>query len=139
MTDNSTSSRTSTAAPRRAGHIALWVLQILLAATYLFSASGKLSADPMQLAGFELMGLGAAGMYFVGTAEVLGAIGLLIPRLAGPAALALVALMVGAVTLTAVFVGGALTAIPATVLVLVAIVAWGRRNSTAELIALVRR
>lgn len=65
----------------------------------------------------------------LGTAEVV---------LAGVSALALVALMIGAVVLTAVFASVALAAIPATVLVLVAIVAWGRRRSTAELIALVR-
>lgn len=71
---------TSTRTAGRAGHVALWVLQVLLAAAYLFSASGKLAADPLQLLGFELFGLGAGGMYFVGTAEVLGAIALLIPR-----------------------------------------------------------
>lgn len=123
----------------RVGHVALWVLQVLLAATYLFSASGKLTADPLQLMGFELFGLGAGGMYLVGTAEVLGAIALLIPRLAGVAAIALMALMIGAVILTAVFAGVALAAVPAGFLVLVGIVAWGRRRSTAALLDLVRR
>ena len=139
MTATIATTTTSRSTAGRAGHVALWVLQVLLAATYLFSASGKLTADPLQVMGFELMGLGAGGMYFVGTAEVLGAVGLLIPRLAGVSALALVALMIGAVVLTAVFASVALAAIPATVLVLVAIVAWGRRRSTAELVALVRR
>jgi len=133
---SATTTYSSTTTTRRAGHVALWVLQVLLAATYVLSASGKLAADPMQVAGFDLMGLGAAGMYVVGAAELLGAIGLLIPRLTGLAALCLVALMIGAVTLTAVFVGGAMIAIPAVVLALVAVVAWGRRAST---LALLRR
>lgn len=47
--------------------------------------------------------------------------------------------MIGAVLLTAVFAGVAPAAVPAAFLVLVAIVAWGRRRSTAELVALVRR
>ncbi len=132
-----TTAATTTA--RRAAHVALWVLQVLLAATYLSSAFGKLTADPLQVAGFELMGLGTGGMYAIGVLEVLGAIGLLIPRITGLAALGLVALMIGAVILTAVFVGGAMVAIPGTVGVLVAIVAWGRRQSTADLVALVRR
>lgn len=139
MSIAATPTTTSTTTGRRAGHIALWVLQVLLAAVYVMSAAGKLSADPLQVAGFEMMGLGTGGMYFVGTAELLGAIGLLVPRIAGAAALALVALMVGAVVLTLVFVGAAMAAIPATVLVAVAVVAWGRRRSTAELVALVRR
>ena len=48
----------TTTTGRRAGHIALWVLQVLLAAVYLMSAAGKLGADPLQVAGFEAMGLG---------------------------------------------------------------------------------
>lgn len=131
-----TSTRTTAG---RAGHVALWVLQVLLAAAYLLSAYGKLTADPLQLLGFELFGLGAGGMYFVGTAEVLGAIALLIPRLAGVSALALGALMIGAAVLTAVFAGVVFAGVPVAFLVLVAIVAWGRRRSTAELVALVRR
>ena len=129
----------TTTTGRRAGHIALWVLQVLLAAVYVMSAAGKLFADPVHVAGFGMMGLGSAGMYLVGIAELLGAIGLLVPRIAGAAALALVALMVGAVVLTLVFLGPAMVGVPAAVLVAVAAVAWGRRRSTAELAALVRR
>lgn len=137
-TTTRTTISTSAAAPRRTAHVALWVLQVLLAGVYLFSAVGKLSADPVQVAGFSLMGLGVTGMYLVGTAELLGGVALLIPRLAGLSALALVALMIGAVTATAIVVGGVLVAVPAVVGVLVAIVAWGRRRSTVELVALVR-
>ena len=130
---------TTTARPARrahVAHVALWVLQVLLAALFLFSASGKFAADPTTVAGFEVMGLGGPGMYAIGVLEVLGAIGLLVPRLTGLAALGLVALMTGAVILTAVFVGAAMAVVPGTVLVLVAIVARGRREST---LALLRR
>lgn len=130
------SAPTTTRRPGRALNVTLWVLQVLLAAMFLNSAFLKLSADPMQVEGFTAMGLGAIGMYGVGTAELLGALGLLIPRVRGLAATCLVVLMIGAVTLTAIFVGGALTAVPATVLVFVAVVAYLRRHETAALIAL---
>lgn len=134
-----TADRTATAqGPRRATHVALWVLQILLAAVFAFSAFGKLSADPQQVAGFALMGLGTVGMYTIGTLELLGAIALLVPRLVGLAALAFVALMTGAVIATVLVVGGALVLVPATVGVFCVILAWGRRRSTVELAAAVR-
>ena len=62
------------------------------------AALPKLTADPMTVAGFTAMGFGATGMFVIGLLEVAGAIGLLIPRLTGLAALCLVALMIGAVT-----------------------------------------
>lgn len=124
---------------QRAGSVALAVLQGLIVVAYLSSAYSKLSADPQAVAGFELMGLGNAGLYAIGTIELLGALGLLVPRLMGLAATGLVLLMVGAVIATVVFVGGALVAVPAVYLVLVAILAWGRRRDTAELIASLRR
>ena len=42
--------------------------------------------------------------------------------------------MIGAVTMTLAIGGGVLAVIPATVLVLAAVVAWGRRDSTRRLI-----
>ena len=123
----------------RAANVGLWILQVLLAAVYAFSAYGKLTADPQNVAGFEAMGLGAAGMYIIGALELAGAIAMFIPRLTGLAALCFVALMIGAVIITAAIGGGALVAVPATVGVLAAVVAWGRRDSTRRLVALVRR
>jgi hypothetical protein len=85
------------------------------------------------------MGLGTTGMYVIGSLELAGAIAMFVPALTGLAALCFVALMVGAVTLTAAIGGGALVAIPATVGVVAAVVAWGRRDSTRRLVASVRR
>lgn len=132
-----TTARTSTSS--RAGRIALAVLQGLIVVAYLFSAYSKLTADPQAVAGFEMMGLGNAGLYAIGVIELLGALGLLIPRLMGLAASGLVLLMIGATIATVVFVGGPLVATPAIYLVLVSILAWGRRHDTAELIASLRR
>ena len=57
----------------------------------------------------------------------------------GLAATCFVALMTGAVILTWAIGGGALVAIPATVGVLAAVVAWGRRDSTRLLVERLRR
>jgi uncharacterized membrane protein YphA (DoxX/SURF4 family) len=132
---------TSTAAvpvTSRAASAVLWVLQVFLAAVYAFSAFGKLTADVQNVAGFEAMGLGVAGMYVIGALELAGAVAMFVPRLTGLAALCFVALMIGAVTMTWAVGGGVLVAIPATVGVLAAVVAWGRRDSTRRLMAQLR-
>jgi uncharacterized membrane protein YphA (DoxX/SURF4 family) len=77
---------TSTAAvpvTSRAASAVLWVLQVFLAAVYAFSAFGKLTADAQNVAGFEAMGLGVAGMYVIGALELAGAVAMFVPRLTG--------------------------------------------------------
>ncbi|MCE3556488.1 DoxX family protein [Pseudonocardia sp. RS11V-5] len=130
---------TASVTTSRAANVGLWTLQVLLAAVYAFSAFGKLSGDAQNVAGFEAMGLGTTGMYLIGALELAGAIAMFVPRLTGLAALCFVALMIGAVTVTWIMVGGALVAFPATIGVLVAVLAWGRRDSTRRLIAQLRR
>jgi uncharacterized membrane protein YphA (DoxX/SURF4 family) len=132
---------TTTPAPTttsRAANAGLWALQVLLAVVYAFSAFGKLTAEAQNVAGFAAMGLGNTGMYIIGALELAGAIAMFIPRLTGLAALCFVALMTGAVILTALMGGGALVAIPAAVGVVAAVVAWGRRDSTRRLVAQLR-
>jgi hypothetical protein len=128
-----------TATTSRAANVGLWTLQVLLAAVYAFSAFGKLTAEAQNVAGFAAMGLGNTGMYIIGSLELAGAIAMFVPRLTGLAALCFVALMTGAVILTWMIGGGALVVIPATVGVVAAVVAWGRRDSTGRLVAALRR
>ena len=134
---------TATTAPppttARIANVGLWTLQVLLAAVYGFSAFGKLTAEAQNVAGFEAMGMGTTGMYIIGALELAGAIAMFVPRLTGLAATCFVALMIGAVIITLAIGGGALAAIPATVGVLAAVVAWGRRDSTRRLVAQLRR
>ncbi len=73
-------------------------------------------------------------MYIIGSLESAGAIAMFVPRLTGRAATCFVALMIGAVTMTLAIGGGVLAVIPAVVLVLAAGVAWGRRDSTRNLV-----
>ena len=129
-----TTTITATRTTSRAAGVGLWTLQALLAAVYAFSAYGKLTAEAQNVAGFEAMGLGAPGMYIIGLLELAGTIAMFVPALTGLAATCFVALMIGAVTATLAIGGGVLAVIPATVLVLVAVVAWGRRDSTRRLV-----
>jgi uncharacterized membrane protein len=86
------------------------------------------------------MGLGTPGMYAIGVCEVLGAVALLVPILCGLAALAQIALMIGAVTYTAIFFGGGpILILPVVTLVAVSVIAWVRRDRTIALVGWVRR
>jgi putative oxidoreductase len=77
-------------------------------------------------------------MAVIGVLEVTGSVALLVPRLCGLAALAFVALMVGAVATTLIGLDAPRAVVPATVLVMAAVVARGRRDRTAALVALAR-
>ena len=121
------------ARPGRAANIGLWTLQVLTAAVFVFAAI------PMAVAGFAMMGIGPAGMLTIGLLELAGAIAMFIPRLTGLAALCQVALMIGAVTTTLVYMDPVMAVLPAVVLVVVAVIAYGRRRSTVELITFLRR
>lgn len=77
--------------------IALWIVSGLLAALFLFAGGFKLLKPEMVKTGFVQMGYAAWFAIFIGVCEVLGGIGVLIPRLAGLAAACLSVIMVGAV------------------------------------------
>ena len=76
--------------------IASWIIQILLAGLFLMSGAGKLMNDPEVVANFTRWGMPDKIYLLIGAFEVLGAIGLLIPRLAGLAATGLILIMIGA-------------------------------------------
>ena len=93
----------------------------------------KLSGSPVMVDMFAEIGAGQWFRYLVGALEVAGAIGLLVPRLCGLAALGLVGLMTGAVV-TNVFVLDESPAMAAAFLLVAALVAWFRRVATRELV-----
>ena len=74
----------------------MWTTKIALAAVFFFAAAPKLAGTHASVEMFAQMNAGQWLRYFVGAAELAGAIGLLIPRLAGLAATGLAADMVGA-------------------------------------------
>lgn len=132
----STNTPHAPAAVGRRMNITLWVLQVLTGAFFIIaSAFPKLIAHSSAVEFFDQMGWGRWFMYLIGVLELAGGVALLIPILSGLAALAFIGLMVGAfITQLAVFNGdNALT--PVILLVIMAVIAWGRRGRTAELIA----
>jgi len=122
---------TSTARPRRLGTIALWIVQVVTALAFLVAALGKFTGDPQIVATFHDIGLGDWFRYLIAALEVAGAVALFVPRLAGLAGLAFVALMIGAViTQLALHLS---IAMPVPLLVLAAVIAVGRWASTRRL------
>ena len=106
--------------------VALWVVQGLLAAMFLFAGGFKLVASADQMKG--PINLPVWFLRFIGAWEVLGALGLLLPGLLGVrtgltplAASGLVIIMIGATVLNAIGMGVG-QAIPTVILGLLA--AW---------------
>jgi len=105
-------------------------VQVLLAALFAAAAVDKLFGLRAETAvAFARMGTDPEFRYFVGALEMAGAIGLVFPRFSGLAAIELGAVMVGAV-LTHLFIlkAGLFVAVPATLLVALALVAAARRD-----------
>ncbi|TYB71352.1 DoxX family protein [Nonomuraea sp. PA05] len=109
----------------RGKNIALWVGQVLLAYQIGLGGVLKLIGDPTMVGMFEAIGAGQWFRYVVGVIEIAGAIGLLIPRLTGVAALGLIGLLVCAAGTNAFVLGGP-PIIEAVLLVVAGLVAWGR-------------
>ncbi|MBP2324459.1 putative membrane protein YphA (DoxX/SURF4 family) [Kibdelosporangium banguiense] len=117
-------------------NVVLWVIASLLAAVFLVAGGMKLVQPREKLAsnGLEWTEDFSAGLVrFIGTAEVLAAVGLILPALLGIAEVLVPLAAVGVVLL---MIGAAIThgrrkeaqLIPANLvlLVLAAVVAWGR-------------
>jgi hypothetical protein len=117
--------------PRRKINVALWGVQGLLALVFLFAGGMKLAVPPEMLA--TMSPLPVLFLKLIGLAEVLGALGLILPALTRirpgltPLAGACLAIeMIGA-TATTLAIGGGVTALmPLVVGLLAASVAYGR-------------
>jgi hypothetical protein len=111
---------------------ALWIVQGLLAALFLFAGGMKLITPVAVLA--AMSPFPGEFIRFIGICEVLGAVGLILPYalriwpgLTALAAAGLVVIMVGA-TVSTLAIGGGLLALPTLLLgLLAAAVAYGRR------------
>ena len=109
----------------------LWTLQALLAALFLFAGGMKLVTPIAALT--QQVALPGPFLRFIGLAEVLGALGLILPgllrirpALTPLAAAGLVIIMTGAVGVTMATMGAAQAVTPGVVGVLAASVAVGR-------------
>jgi uncharacterized membrane protein YphA (DoxX/SURF4 family) len=127
----STTTLATTDRRRRALNRTLWTVQILLAAFLLIaSAAPKFAGQRDAVDTFTRIGWGQWFRYFTGTCEAAGAIGLVIPRLATPAAVGLIGLMIGAVLTQLLVLDPVWALMPAAYGVLFAIIAWYRRPAS---------
>ncbi|MEV3929664.1 DoxX family protein [Streptomyces sp. NPDC053728] len=125
--------------PRRGvGHAALTGGRLVLALFLGFSAVAKLTAHTSAVESFERMGWGSGAMYTIGGLELAGALALLVPLLAGVAAVALVGLLAGASVVQLTLLDPPNAVMPALLVVLVVLIARDRRERTRELFALLR-
>lgn len=82
--------------------VAYYVMLVIVSALFLFAAYPKLIADPMAVEGFAAAHLPVWFLYLVGALEVLGVIGLWIPKTQKWAAWGLMVIMVGAIVVNAI-------------------------------------
>jgi uncharacterized membrane protein len=117
-------------------NILLWILQILLALTFLFAGGTKLVmsmeeirrlSPPNSIVWPEWF------IRFIGVCELLGALGLVVPglfrrqqHLTSLAAIGLTIIMIGAVVSTVMSLGGAPAVWPLIIGILCVVVAYGR-------------
>lgn len=111
--------------------VLLWIVQVVLALLFLFGGSVKLILPVEAMT--QQMSLPGVFLRFIGVAEILGALGMILPGLLGIrpgltplAAAGLVIIMVGAVAVTLSTGGGASSLFPLGVGVLAGFVAYGR-------------
>ena len=120
-------------------NIILWILQILLGLLFLFAGGSKLamSAETLtqQMVSTNSIVLPVVFVRFIGVVELLGGLGLILPglfkirrSLTPLAALGLTIVMIGAVVLTIMGPGVGMAIVPLVVLILCALVAYGRRD-----------
>ncbi|HEX3247325.1 MAG TPA: DoxX family protein [Chloroflexota bacterium] len=110
---------------------ALWTVQVLLAALFLFAGVAKLTMPIEEMT--AVVPLPGLFIQFIGVCEVLGAIGLILPGLTRiqpiltpMAAAGLVIIMVGATVITAATMDIPSASFPFVTLLLVSFVAYGR-------------
>jgi hypothetical protein len=121
----------------KSAHVALWILQVLLASLFLFAGSFKLTMSAGELA--QQTGLPALFMQFISLAEIAGGLGLLLPglvrvrrELTPIAASGLIVIMVGAVVLSAIRISLGAAVMPFVVGLLLVVVVLGRRGWLAR-------
>ncbi|MFF3108641.1 DoxX family protein [Kitasatospora sp. NPDC057904] len=139
---SSTATTSTTATTVKSGKAAVrlvWTLRVLLALFFvLASALPKLLALPAATTVFDAIGWGHWFMYLTGLVELAGAIGLLVGRLAGPAATALIVFLAFAFLTQLTAMHGENAGTPFIFMVPLAVIAWNRRAETAELLGLRR-
>ncbi|MEV0744970.1 DoxX family protein [Streptomyces sp. NBC_00184] len=124
---------------RGRGAVALSVSRYVLALFLGFSGIAKLIAHESAIESFDRMGWSHGAMYVIGGLETAGAVALLIPVLAGVAAIAFCGLLAGASVVQLTLLDPPNAVMPAVLVVVMVLIARDRRDGTAALVARVRR
>jgi uncharacterized membrane protein YphA (DoxX/SURF4 family) len=110
---------------------ALWTIQVLLALLFLFAGAAKLVMPIEEMT--KQIALPGAFLRFIAVAEILGALGLILPgllnirpRLTALAAAGLVIIMIGATVTTLMTMGVVMSLLPLVTGLLAAFVAYNR-------------
>lgn len=118
-------------------NVALWIMQALLAALFLFAGVMKLVLPIEEMT--KQMAMPGLFLRFIGVCEVLGAIGLIVPwllrirpGLTPLAAAGLVIIMIGATVVTLLIGDIAMALVPLVVGILCIFVAYGRWRLTPQ-------
>ena len=134
-----TPSTPTTQVGRHRGAVLLWTVQILLAAVFIGVAVSRLIGTASTVETFEQIGLGQWFRYVTGAVELAGGIGLLIPRLAGAAALGLVGVMTGATIANFLVLSPAMAVLTVALGIAAGAIAWVRRAEIRALLPFSRR
>ena len=117
--------------------VALWIVQGLLALLFVFAGVSKLIMSVEEMT--KDVHLPGAFLRFIAVAEILGAIGLILPGLlrikpglTPLAAAGLAIIMIGATVLTMTYMGVAMALVPLVVGLLAVFVAYGRWRVTPQ-------
>ncbi len=120
-------------------NILLWIVQVLLALLFLMSGVMKFIMPYADMIKDSPVAFPHWFYLFIGTCEILGAIGLVVPwltkikpGLTPLAASLLVIIMVGATIITAMSPMAPTAVVPAVAGLLCAFVAWGRRGAASN-------
>ena len=116
----------------RAALIALWVVQVALAAMFLMAGASKLAGAAAMVSLFDAVGLGQWFRYVTGIIEVTAGFALLVPTAAVFGALLLIPTMLGAI-ITNAFIVHASPVAPLVLLLAAAAVVWARRHQLPNL------
>ena len=136
ITNDTTTRRTADrlTSPRgRGARIALWALQIVLAAMFLFAGGSKLIGAPAMVALFNAIGWGQWFRYLTGAIETSAAVALLIPSASVFGAILLIPTMIGAAATNLLL--GQSAAPPVFLLLLASVVAWARRDQLQSVLS----
>ncbi|HWH25363.1 MAG TPA: DoxX family protein [Pseudolysinimonas sp.] len=125
--------------PSRLRTVVSWIFQVLGGLMFISIGIGRVSGTGDSVDTFEQVGVGQWFRFLVGSLEILGGMGLLIPLFAGLAAVCLTALMVGAMAIDLFVIDGGSILAPVMFAAVAVVVAVLRHRSITAPFAYARR